>query len=308
MEVTGKTEKREKRTNSSLGGKLYEKCVALAEYALEKGIEVPASAMKILVKKKDELNENEKEEIIQIHKQLSKKVLPATPEGIYLLAKEEGRNRFLKTLGPVPLVRWMMFWALISLIAFIILAALGIGLYRNIALTSEANWCINILYLLYLLTAAALGSSFLTLFKTNRFIVERNFDAKYASAHWIRFVLGLIAGIILALLIPVGSSSTVQSLAKPTLAMIGGFAADVVYRILIRMTEAIESLVRGSIRERLASMELETRARLAQQELQARAKMASELRAIQGITDMDKIKAEIEKLQEDIIKGLANEK
>ena len=49
--------------------------------------------------------------------------------------------------------------------------------------------------LLFLIAAAGLGASFQALFQANRYVVAGTFDPKYESSYWIRFVLGLIAGL-----------------------------------------------------------------------------------------------------------------
>src|SRR5262245_23766312 len=51
--------------------------------------------------------------------------------------------------------------------------------------------------------------------------------------YWIRFALGLLAGVLLAELVPTDTSHSVyHGVAKPTLALLGGFSASVVYRLL----------------------------------------------------------------------------
>ena len=77
-----------------------------------------------------------------------------------------------------------------------------------------------------------------------------------------RFVLGLIAGIVLSSLVPIESGADGGgSFTRPFLALLGGFSAAVVFRILERVVGTLESLVRGDgsdgdgIRKRLATTE-----------------------------------------------------
>lgn len=54
----------------------------------------------------------------------------------------------------------------------------------------------------YYLAAAGLGVSFAALYKANTFIANGTFDPTYHASYWIRFFLGLIAGLILAIMVP----------------------------------------------------------------------------------------------------------
>src|SRR5438270_13746307 len=99
---------------------------------------------------------------------------------------------------------------------------------------------------MHLISAAGLGACFYALFKARRFITNGTYDPKYEPTYWVRFILGITAGTLLALLIPVGGSAGSVELTKPLLALLGGFSAEAVYRILLRMVETLETLVQGS--------------------------------------------------------------
>ncbi len=137
------------------------------------------------------------------------------------------------------------------------------------------------LNLFFLMTAAGLGACFSALFQANRYIADGTFDPKFESSYWIRFVLGLMAGMMLAEIIPLphgeGGVGAPASVARPTLAMLGGVSAAVVYRILNRLIEAVESLVRGETREIVASREQALRAELSEKSAQAKIQLAASL-------------------------------
>ena len=116
------------------------------------------------------------------------------------------------------------------------------------------------------MTEPGLGACFAGLFQANRYIANNTFDPKFESSYWIRIVLGLMAGIILAELIPLnllsesgtsgsesGGSSSIAALGKPVLALLGGFSAAAVYRIIARIVDALESLVRGDTKDAMAA-------------------------------------------------------
>jgi len=121
--------------------------------------------------------------------------------------------------------------------------------------------------LLFLIAAAGLGASFQALFQANRYVVAGTFDPKYESSYWIRFVLGLIAGLLLAELVPLQTEGALETggmiggFGNPALAMLGGFSSAVIYRVIHRLITAVESLVRGETRDIIASREQAEKAR-----------------------------------------------
>jgi hypothetical protein len=94
---------------------------------------------------------------------------------------------------------------------------------------------------LELVAAAGLGAIFYGLHKANRYVTRGSYDPKYEASYWIRFTLGIVAGILLAVVLEVGGN-----LSKPVLALLGGFAAEAVYKILVRFVEMLETLVDGT--------------------------------------------------------------
>jgi hypothetical protein len=66
-------------------------------------------------------------------------------------------------------------------------------------------------------------------------------------------------------------------LTKPTLAMLGGFSAAVIDRIIHRLIEAVESLVKGEDRDSTAVQEQALQARLAAQSTQTRMQLVASL-------------------------------
>jgi hypothetical protein len=104
----------------------------------------------------------------------------------------------------------------------------------------------------------------------------------------VKFFLGLVAGFILVALVPIGSGSGgegattgAQALGPPTIALLGGFSASAVYRILTRMVEALESIFSGGAREQMLSAEKGAVLRAAEETGQARMAVASQLVQIQ---------------------------
>ena len=217
---------------------LQQECEAMAKHALESGKSLPAPIVQTLDRfNRLEPNSHADEDLEQLtaaHAQLVQIVAPARPETLLLLAAENQQNLFCRTLGPVPLIRHLTVTAVFLLAAFATMTILGPGRVYDMA---------------YYLIAAGLGGTFFNLYKANRYIVANTFDPTYAFSYWIRITLGLIAGLILATLIfPNGvEGSGTLPLTPALIALLGGFSADVLYRILARLVEVLELLVEGRV-------------------------------------------------------------
>lgn len=152
-----------------------------------------------------------------------------------------------------------------------ILADQGIDLFLN---------------LMFFLSAAALGACFSNLFEANKYIIKGTYDPKYESSYWIRFVLGLIAGLMMATLIPSSLETTkspaVGFLTVPLLAMLGGFSASLFYRILERAVTTIDTLLTGNA-DKSADKNAEDRLQKQnQQQVQEKKQIVEELLALKA--------------------------
>ncbi len=300
-------------SQSSIQTLLLEESEAMAKYALTSGLAVPAEVveklehiaarMRMTGSVSDSLasetngstpgditdldGENRYiRQLAMIHDRFARLVAPATPRTIHLLAVESAKTDFWHFLGPVPLVRRMMWAAIIFLVAIVGFSLSDKVNWQNI----EAGWLelsgsASLYNLLFLLSAAGIGASFQALFEANRYVVAGIFDPKYESSYWIRFVLGLIAGLILAELVPLGPDKTLvgepRGLGKPTLAMLGGFSSVVVYQITNRLVTTVESLVRGERKDIVTSQEQAAKARANEELDQNRLKLAGSLISLQ---------------------------
>jgi hypothetical protein len=242
----------------------------------------------------------------RIHGQLAQIVKPALPQTLRLIheqtVKKKGRWSFWgnwkKKLGPVPLVQNMVITAIISLIAYISFSV-GADAFKPSDTSMLITTMDSLADLLVLLCAAGLGASYLALYSANRFVVEGTYDPKYNSSYWIRFVLGLISGVILAEVIS-QLNTNLEQFGKDLLALIGGFSASVVYRILTRLVEAVESIFMGDESERIAAQEQASRAKLEEQNAQERLVIGADLmqlsQKIGTELDTENTKKEINKI------------
>lgn len=101
------------------------------------------------------------------------------------------------------------------------------------------NWC----------CAAALGAVFYVLFTALQYVNNRTFDPAYNTVYLIRFVLGVLSGLILAALIGQSNfargNEEIMSLGPAVLALLGGFSTEAVYQILQRMVDILLAAVKG---------------------------------------------------------------
>jgi hypothetical protein len=187
------------------------------------------------------------------HNRLVDIVAPATPRTILFLqtsAQQAGPWGFL---GKVPFVRRVMYAAILFLLGFILIRiSPAVNLVSPDGNAMEASGWPLLLQELFLIATAGLGASFAVLFEVNRHTLQAAFDPIYEPFYWTRFALGLIAGVMLAELVPTDTSKPIyHGVAKPTLALLGGFSASVVYRVLVHLRHTIESLIPSEAGEEL---------------------------------------------------------
>ena len=234
------------------------------------------------------------------HERLARLVAPAKPGTLYLLDyNTHQRGKDPSSLGPVKLVRDLVKVAMVCVGIFIILSVVAlvdahasIDLFSVEKAPTQPGRVDNhgmlvlkiILERVFWLAAAGIGASFAMLFALNDQITARTFDPDEAPSYWVKFFLGLVAGFILVALVPVGSAdgpqgatTSTQALGPPTVALLGGFSASAVYRILTRMVEALESVFTGGAKEQAAAAEKSAASRASEESSQARMAVAGQL-------------------------------
>ena len=299
-------------TEFSLTRQVFSECMAMADHAFESGIAVPSGVASRLQDTADDLKGLDKaarqtsEEdgplaaldetryigtLASIHGQLADLVTPATPRTITLLG-QHSHGSLLHFHGGVPLVHRLRTTALISLAMMIgfSLSEQVDGNPASFSLFSNSGMSLLLNYL-FLLSAASLGACFSALFTANRYIKDGTFDDRFESTYWSRYVLGLIGGIMIAMLVPIGEFLAPETgatqgashahMGPPLLALLGGFAANFVYRVLDRLVKMMESGVKGDPNDALAVQEQQVRARLDNKAVQDRLDQARQLLQLQ---------------------------
>jgi len=172
-------------------------------------------------------------QLMAAHSALARIIAPATPLS---LAATEPTER-LGYLGNPPLIMWMIFIAMVSAVGFVVTSVV-FGTTNTGAVGQKLNWCF----------AASLGAVFYVLFTALNYVKDRTFDPRYNSIYVIRFVLGVLAGLILAIILGAPlfkNSSTISSLGPAVIALVGGFSTEAVYQVLQRFVDVLLTAVRG---------------------------------------------------------------
>jgi len=267
---------------ANLHEQVMHECAAMARYALASGMKLSPALMSELEKIRLAASPGPAEmaALVRIHSQLAVAVAPATPRALLVLGDEAHTSTRFAWLGHVGVVRRMMLVAAVSVLLF-----LAVSISDRVTDPTLNLLLANDLTAFYIevwwVSAAAMGASFAMLMQVSDYIVKRTYDPKHEPGYWIRFLLGIMAGLILAALIPVPKDSTFADLGKPTLAMLGGFSASAVYRILMRLVDTVESLFRPSPKEEIAQRERAAQMRANEETSQSKVALAGRLVRLQ---------------------------
>ncbi|MCK5146157.1 hypothetical protein KAR48_05340 [bacterium] len=278
--------------NNSLADQLLCECNAMARHAFGSGLVIPQTVITLLnTCKLNKLTNKDTQKpvdastvafpsIIALHTALSRLVSPAKPRTLLLILEQSQKKRWWSFLGPVPIIRSLILMTGIFLVAWI-------GFSLSPKVTGEINWAGGqgvglLLDELFIFFAAGIGATFSILFQVNRFVVRGIYDPIYDASYWTRVVLGIVSGVILAMLIPLDQTGPLKELTKPTLALLGGFSVTVVYRILTRLIAAVESLVKGDTQTIIEANQLTVKAELEASQTEERSKLAAGLMSIKN--------------------------
>ena len=311
-------------TDLDLRKQLFLECRSMAEYALAKGKAVPAGVIKSIEAIEDRnpagngdsppyiRREIDITDLVDAHDLLARLIEPATPQTVLLLYIEQKTDSLLKFLGPVALVRQLMLAAVISLLIFIALMAspyIDDAKLAEDVLSSEGVE--QLARLIFYIGAAGLGASFTALYTANNFISKGTYDPCHQSSYWIRFLLGIISGLLLSLLISHQSIEADGLLSKgiirPLLAILGGFSADLLYTFLNKMVETVKSLFEGGTQNLLDAKVQEGKAKLIGLDIERRMMLAQNLMQIQqrmgAETDPEQAQQQINELLHDLMQA-----
>jgi hypothetical protein len=228
---------------ADLGAQLCAEIEAMLRHAFTVGLEVPSEVLLTM----EASPEMPLATLAGLHAQLAKLVAPSMPGTLLLLQSDRARGVARAVLGPLINVRRLTVASMLCMAGFVLISlspmidhdALAADIYRMHGLRLLTILC-------FLLSSAGLGSTFHALFMAQEYVCSATYDPRYDASYWIRIGLGLMAGLLLAVLVPVGSGADAPTAAKPVLALLGGFSAGLVHRILQRLVDTVESLFKGA--------------------------------------------------------------
>lgn len=257
----------------------FDKCKLMANYAVENGLALPPNTLDILsdleskiytdkIKNSEEastnsINDVDESELERLQTQLVDIVYPATPVTIEYTEPKVNLvfpcrliwplRRFIKYVphekNTIPVIKTIWWANVVSLLLFV-------ASFYVYSLFPETQYEI-----IHLVFAASLGSCYYALYTANKYFVYRTFDPKYQAFYYNRIILGIISGVILANVIDLSgttnSTGAITKLSSSVLALIGGYSAEAVHRILKRLIAMVNALVRGEAEEVIKSKENE---------------------------------------------------
>ncbi|HEU0078488.1 MAG TPA: hypothetical protein VFQ76_12600, partial [Longimicrobiaceae bacterium] len=251
-----------------LRDQLLREALEMIRYAFASGKSVPTSVVDTVERYETHPREAtplDSSPLVLAHSRLAKLVAPATPQAIVILAGADDAGRFA-FLGPVALVRQLMVVAIVCVVVFLLIGLSKATGTTTVTFVNAWGWRL-LLNEMWWLAAAGVGASFAMLFQANEYIEKSNYNPKYAPTYWARFLLGVMAGDILVALLPLDLQRPGAGvhLMQPAIAMLGGYSASAVYRILTRLVEAVETIFRGNAKEVIAEREQAAAARASEE-------------------------------------------
>lgn len=274
---------------------LVDEIQALVEYLLQSGIKIPDELSPRIEELMSEEGKNKPlKSIISTYGEVSELIKPAIPRGIYTK-----RDSTLSKLKQSPSIVWQMLWISIgALVCLIAISASGGLTPENINSNPlEIKGASSYLPSLYILIAAALGASFFNLNSMYSYIVAGIYDPKYVSSYWVRLVLGIVAGYMIAQLVQLDINGIYD---KTLLAILGGYSVEVVIWMLGRFIETLKTLIQGSqnltaekyqhaLNTELAAYKIKNTASLSGKIIDAKAALKTQGATEQMLNELDKL-------------------
>ncbi len=218
--------------------------------------------------------EPDKESLAKMLNELTALCLPATPCS---LENTIPRAKLLFSWGPmfIPFIRDIWIVSIVCLLGYISFSYVNTMYPGNII-------CLQLL----LMFSAFLGACFYTLNTAKRYVLARTFDEYYIANYYSRIVIGVIAGIIIANIIKVSyfetagtdiGSKILFQMTPSLFALLGGFSAEAVVKILNRLVAMLMTLVEGETKDIIDSRVQELKNKMEANNIKQNIKNVSDL-------------------------------
>jgi hypothetical protein len=273
---------------STLTEQLVRESTAMARRLTSTGSSVPAPLIRSADAFQAALERQEPVDVAALagtHQRLAALVAPSRPGTLYLLGRS-GRPAERKDVLPDVQMGAMVKAAIVCMTMFIVLSLVQlVDAHPQVELFAGERMLVLKVMLeqVFSLSAAGIGAAFAVLFQVNERVQTRTWDPGETVSYWLKFFLGLVAGFVLASLVPKDGTldSGAEALGAPVLALLGGFSASAVYRILTRSVEAVESVFTGGVKTPVAAATRSAAARAAAESTEARMAMAARILDLQ---------------------------
>lgn len=251
---------------------------AMLRHALANGLELPPGLL-AAVSACESADLEGLMPLAALHAQLVRIVAPARPGTLRLLQSQVEQGRFAAVLGPLVNIRRLTVAATVFVLTFVLISLSPLIDGRALALNVyELSGLQQLAVTGFLLAAAGMGSAFQALFTALGYVSRATYDPVYDASYWIRISLGLVAGLMLAVLVPVDNGSQpTAAFGRPILALLGGFSVQLVHRVLQRMVDTVQSLFDGDPSEHQRRGQALSQVAAQQDVAQARIELAAQL-------------------------------
>ncbi len=128
----------------------------------------------------------------------------------------------------------------------------------------------ELLLYLKIFVASILGAGFSILNTIKKYLVNRTYEPRYNQGYFVTFIIGIISGVILSIVFAeimgkddlgkFDPSGLPLKIGITVIAIVGGYSAGAVARILERIAETLEAFVRGGIKEQVDNEREKTKA------------------------------------------------
>lgn len=269
---------------AQLLAQMQEETHAMLRHALSNGLALPPRLLVALRADATAAGDADVARLASLHAELVRIVAPALPGTLRLLQKQVDLGGIASLLGPLENIRWLTVASMGFVLCFVLVGMSP--LIKGNALmevTYELEGMEQLVVMLFLLSAAGMGSAFQALFTALGYVSRATYDSVHDASYWIRIGLGLVAGLMLATLVPLGEvssangSASASAYGRPVLALLGGFSVQLVHRVLQRMVDTVQSLFDGDPADRQRQSQQLSQAAAQQDVSQARIELAAQL-------------------------------
>lgn len=295
--------KRPKSSYNTMGSRetafvnrLLKESQRMATYAAGTGLKVNPSTMKKLQELLINMDSDTRvdiEIVMEIHREFTKLIDPESPFTVSWLTGKS--DTLIRIENPENFIWIMLGLTVFCLILFMALTTSDF-IHKDILSKDymERDGYEQFIIASFYIAAAGIGACIYNLFTIYRHKNNGTYNPKYNQTYWIRFVIGIVAGYLLAEVVSINIHE--NTLGKPFLAMLGGFSSDAVEWILIRFVDILKVSIKGSGDGQAANVKAEAKEEINRQATELQSDFISNLHAVHSAISRDADKDELREI------------